>query len=105
MPDETSDDAEDETELTFDRLVIELVGVDELLDVALVFAGCFVFEIIEGGSGARRSPNVVGRRADALPLIESDDDVAAESDCDDVDAVGDVAAVVFSNFSLISLIL
>lgn len=100
MPDETSDDAEDETELTFERLVIELVGVDELLDIVLVFG--FVFEIIEGGSGARRSCNVVGRVA--LPL-ESDDDVAAESDCDDVDAVGDVAAVVFSNFSLISLIL
>lgn len=101
MPDETSDDAEDETELTFERLVIELVGVDVLLDIVLVFG--FVFEIIEGGSGARRSRNVVGRCA-ALPL-ESDDDVAAESDCDDVDAVGDVAAVVFSNFSLISLIL
>lgn len=85
MPDDTSDDADDET---FDRLAIELV-VDELLDVV-------VFEIITGGSGARRSLNVVGR-ASRLSLDVETEAEAAESDCDDDDDD--------SNFSLISLIL
>lgn len=95
MPDDTSDDADDETELTLDRLVIEL-GVDELLDVVDVAVA--VFEITIGGSGARRSFSVVGR--EILPSLDVDTEAeAAESDCeDDVDEV-------FSNFSLISLIL
>lgn len=96
MPDDTSDDADDEIELTFDKLVIEL-GVDELLDVADVVVPVFEITII-GGSGARRSRSVVGR--EILPSLDVDTEAeAAESDCeDDVDEV-------FSNFSLISLIL
>lgn len=92
MPDDTSDEADDETELTFDKLVIEL-EVDEFVDVAVA-----VFEIIMGGSGARRSLNVVGR--ETFPSLDVDTEAeAAESDWDD-----DVDEV-FSNFSLISLIL
>lgn len=98
MPDERGDDdADDETELTFDKLVIEL-GVDELLVVAVAP----VFEIIMGGSGARRSGSVVGRCADLLLSLDVETEAeAAESDCDE----DDVGEMFFSNFSLICFIL